>query len=231
MKYNKPRVRPEADADSCMETNLLDPDFKLIQNMRIAAPCSMDWNSMTYTEDGRIRFCGQCKLNVYSLSEMSTKEAASLIREKEGKLCMRLYRRRDGTVITDNCPVGLRKMRDKARRLIAVAIATFAWLGVPLASNASSDGGNQSAFSEPHSVTMGGTAGTVRVTGPTLESLLPAIILSVSGTLATGLLLRKLVKKRKASLWALGAAAAVVMIATGIVWGALGSNWLLDLMQ
>lgn len=242
MDENNSRVLFETDAESLPETNSQSEmdsasDTKLIQNMRIAAPCSMDWNTMTYTDDDRIRFCHQCKLNVYNLSEMSTKEAAGLIRETEGKLCMRLYRRRDGTVITDNCPVGLRKMKDKARQLVAAAITALTWFGLPLASNASPDTGGQSVFSEPCEVTMGG-GGTIGpmggdatvVTGvaqpaqpePEPVPLIPAIVLSGAGVLASGLLFRKLVMRRKASLWALGGTAAVIMIAAGVAWGVFG---------
>lgn len=209
-------------------------DDKLLQSMRVAAPCSMDWNSMKYTHDDRIRFCNQCQLNVYNLSEMSTKEAANLIRDTEGKLCMRLYRRKDGTVITDNCPVGLRKMRDKTRQLVAAAIAAFTWFGLPLASSASPDYGKRSLASERVEVTMGG-GGTIplgdattinsintRERAPENVPLIPAIVLSIAGVLASGLLLHKLVKNRKASIWALGGTAATVMIAAGIAWGVFG---------
>lgn len=56
--------------------------------------------------DQRVRFCQQCKLNVYNLSEMTKKDAEDLILEKEGKLCVRFYKRLDGTVLTRDCPLG-----------------------------------------------------------------------------------------------------------------------------
>lgn len=73
------------------------------------------------TGDERVRHCAQCKLNVYNISALSTKEATDLIREKEGRLCLRFYRRPDGTIITDNCPKILRRTRD----LIAKAAAAI----------------------------------------------------------------------------------------------------------
>lgn len=103
-------------------------DATLLQNIYTAVPCNADWDSMT--GDERKRFCGSCKLNVYNVASMSTKEAAQLIRASEGeRVCMRLYRRKDGTIITDNCPVGLRKMRDRVRLKVAAVLALFAWLG------------------------------------------------------------------------------------------------------
>ncbi len=104
-------------------------DDDLLDRVKVAAPCPADWASMD--GDERIRFCGQCKLNVYNISEMSSKEASELIRTSEGRLCVRLYRRKDGTVITDNCPVGLRKLRNKMRKLAVACTVMFTWFGMP----------------------------------------------------------------------------------------------------
>lgn len=105
-----------------------DADFALLNKIQIAAPCHVDWDSMT--GDERKRFCGDCKLNVYNISEMSTRDAATLIRETEGRSCLRLYRRADGTVITDNCPVGLRKIRDRMRKTAAAVVAYLVVVGL-----------------------------------------------------------------------------------------------------
>src|SRR4029077_18630101 len=70
----------------------------------------------------RARFCEQCRLNVYNLSEMSAAEAAALVREKEGRLCVRYYARPDGTMLTRDCPVGFRA----ARRLLLARMGTIA---------------------------------------------------------------------------------------------------------
>jgi hypothetical protein len=65
--------------------------------------------------DERTRFCGQCKLNVYNLSGMTREEAENLVTNAEGRLCVRFYRRADGTVITENCPVGWARVKQRAR--------------------------------------------------------------------------------------------------------------------
>ena len=62
--------------------------------------------------DDRVRFCQQCKMNVYDISAMSRADATQLIASHEGRLCVQMYRRSDGTVITDDC--GL--IRKTARR-------------------------------------------------------------------------------------------------------------------
>lgn len=92
-----------------------------LANITIAAPCSADWNEMRGTD--RIRFCGQCQLNVYNLSEMSRPEAENLIQKTEGRLCVRFYRRADGTVLTRNCPTGLRAVRRRLRKVSIAALS------------------------------------------------------------------------------------------------------------
>ena len=89
-----------------------------LNDVRVAAPCNADWDSMLGNE--RVRFCGQCKLNVYNVSEMTRSEAELLVAGSEGRLCVRYYRRRDGSIITQNCPFGLRALK---RRLSRVSTA------------------------------------------------------------------------------------------------------------
>jgi len=86
-----------------------------LRNVKVASPCPADWDRMI--GDERARFCGQCELNGYNLSAMSTLEAESLIARTEGRLCIRYYRRKDGSIITQNCPVGLRKLKQRAAKI------------------------------------------------------------------------------------------------------------------
>ena len=95
--------------------------LSLVQRVEIASPCPASWAAMT--GDDRIRFCSQCKLNVYNLSEMTEEEGERLIIEKEGKLCARIYRRRDGTIITRDCPIGLAALRRRVRSTLCRAAA------------------------------------------------------------------------------------------------------------
>jgi len=81
-----------------------------LNTIKIASPCSADWNEMV--GDERSRFCGSCKLNVYNLSGMSRAEAENLIFQAEGnRLCVRFFSRADGSVLTNDCPVGWRAIR------------------------------------------------------------------------------------------------------------------------
>ena len=103
-----------------------------LDHVRVAAPCQADWDQMIGSE--RMRFCGQCSLNVYNLSRMTRSEAESLIAQNEGRLCVRFYRRRDGSIITKDCPVGLRAIRRRvsyvAKAIGSMVLGLFAGLGV-----------------------------------------------------------------------------------------------------
>jgi len=103
-----------------------------LDKVRVAAACNADWDAMV--GDYRTRFCGQCSLHVYNLSSMTRREAESLIARTEGRLCVRFYRRADGSILTDNCPVGLRAVRRRVRSVYKAIASTvlsfFAGLGV-----------------------------------------------------------------------------------------------------
>src|SRR5258707_11139447 len=108
-----------------------------LRNVKVANPCPADWDRMI--GDERARFCGQCELNVYNLSAMSTLEAESLIARTEGRLCVRYYRRRDGSIITEDCPVGLRRLQQRAARIkravASLVLGFLAGLGFHSAAN------------------------------------------------------------------------------------------------
>lgn len=48
---------------------------------------------------------------------MTKNEAEAFLRQKGASVCLRFYRRSDGTIMTDDCPVGLRRLRDRYRKL------------------------------------------------------------------------------------------------------------------
>jgi hypothetical protein len=83
----------------------------VLDNIRVAAPCKEDWAGMQ--GDARVRHCLRCDQNVYNLSDMTRDEAESLILAKEGKLCVRYFRRKqDGTILVKkDCPVGAQRRK------------------------------------------------------------------------------------------------------------------------
>jgi len=92
-------------------------------HLYIASPCSADWDEMS--GDDKVRFCNQCKTNVYNLSSLTRIQAEELIVKSEGRFCIKLYRRMDGTIITHDCPVGLRAVRRRVSRAASAALSAL----------------------------------------------------------------------------------------------------------
>ncbi len=100
-------------------------EIKLIDTIRVPAPCSASWEEMQGTEQKR--FCEGCGLHVHNLSAMTRRDAESLLQENPDHLCVRYGQRSDSSVVTDNCPPRLRPARALLLRRYA-AIASFGLL-------------------------------------------------------------------------------------------------------
>ncbi len=121
----------------------------MLDQVRVASPCNASWDEML--GDERVRFCMSCEKNVYNLSAMAREDAERLLQERIGKdLCVRFYQRADGTILTEDCPVGVKKKR---RKKVALAIA----------------GAGAMAFAAASTLTRGGvpcvTTGAIAVQG------------------------------------------------------------------
>lgn len=91
----------------------------LLDNVKVASPCNASWDEMLGND--QVRFCLSCEKNVYNLSSMTRDEAEALLAERvKGELCIRFYQRTDGTILTADCPVGVKKKR---RKKLALAVA------------------------------------------------------------------------------------------------------------
>jgi len=97
----------------------------VLPNIRVATPCRADWNQMVGTD--RVRHCGSCDKDVFNLSAMTRDEAEALIVATKGDLCARYYQRHDGTIILQDCSVGVAQKRK--RRVIAAGAAGLLAMG------------------------------------------------------------------------------------------------------
>lgn len=98
-----------------------------LDDIEIASPCTVPWALMKGSE--WVRHCGRCDLNVYNLSALTREEALALVRRTEGRLCVHLRRRPDGTVVTQDCWSRIRAARQRG----LWAAFTTAALVLPLA--------------------------------------------------------------------------------------------------
>lgn len=94
----------------------------------IASPCEANWNEMV--GDDKCRHCSLCDKNVYNFSAMTEDEVIQLIK-KDSNICTRVYKRDDGTVLTQDCPIGLALVKKQLRkRQFMLAFATLMSLTV-----------------------------------------------------------------------------------------------------
>jgi hypothetical protein len=98
---------------------MMTAPIQKLDRLYVATPCSADWDSMQGND--KVRFCQHCNLNVYNISMMTKAQAEALIASTEGRLCTKFYRRIDGTILTKDCPVGLRALRRSVSRVASAA--------------------------------------------------------------------------------------------------------------
>src|SRR5688572_16040525 len=100
-----------------------------LAHMVVASPCDVPWDTMVGSD--RVRHCAVCKRDVHNLSAMTRDEVDEFLARAHAigtaggvKPCVSLYQRADGTILTADCPVGVR------RRRLRVLLATTMGLGV-----------------------------------------------------------------------------------------------------
>ena len=80
-----------------------------IHKAEVAAPCEQPWEEMS--GDEKARLCSKCSLNVYNFAEMTESEIAEIIQNSQAsnsRVCVKIYKRFDGKILTKDCPVGVR---------------------------------------------------------------------------------------------------------------------------
>ncbi|HEV3038216.1 MAG TPA: carboxypeptidase-like regulatory domain-containing protein [Candidatus Angelobacter sp.] len=140
----------------------------LLQQVRVASPCVADWEKMI--GDDKIRHCSECGLSVYNLSSMTVREAAHIISSHQGRLCVRLCRSADGTMITkDYQPVR------RASRLAGAALSAAMTVTVAAAQTSPGGAPNQLVQIEQHESGI-----VVQVVDPTGAGIPNAEIILIS---------------------------------------------------
>ena len=109
--------------------------------IQIASPCPANWTHMA--GDDRVRHCPECNLDVYNFSAMTSAEIDRIVSHREGRVCARFYQRADGTMLTQDCPVGVRAMLRRASRSAAALFAALVSVGPAMAQWAPKGFGNQ----------------------------------------------------------------------------------------
>jgi hypothetical protein len=115
------KTRELAEAAQLLEEARARRRLPVLESLRVASPCAAAWEQMT--GDDRVRSCAACQKDVFNLSELTRYEAEALLLERAGKLCVRYYQRKDGTILLQDCAVGVAGKRK--RRLLAAGAAAL----------------------------------------------------------------------------------------------------------
>jgi hypothetical protein len=81
----------------------------LIDSIEVKNSCSEDWDKMKGND--KVRFCGHCNFNVNNISLLTRKQAMKLMREADGRICVRYVKNP-----VDNTPVFADKLYKITRR-------------------------------------------------------------------------------------------------------------------
>ena len=103
---------------------VLRAELDAVDGVEIATPCEVSWDSM-YGDD-RVRHCGSCRQNVYNVAQLTRGQALQLISRRE-KVCLRIYRRPDGTVVTADCWSRLRAARKRGVWAFVPMLVIIGW--------------------------------------------------------------------------------------------------------
>jgi len=99
-----------------------------LDGLTVASPCTVPWESME--GDERTRFCGQCRLHVFDFSELTRGEIEALVSRAGERICGRIHRRPDGTLLTKDCVTWRDRLARRARRVRAVLAGALGVAGL-----------------------------------------------------------------------------------------------------
>ncbi|MBD0371175.1 MAG: ankyrin repeat domain-containing protein [Pyrinomonadaceae bacterium] len=111
-----------------------------LDSIHVESPSEADWDSMRGNE--QVRFCEHCRRSVYNLSEMTRHEALRLVRNSDGRLCMRYVRPLEDTDKSFALPAELYRITRRASRLAAGAFTAVLSLAAAAAAQTTSSGGD-----------------------------------------------------------------------------------------
>lgn len=115
------RIERGSEQGSSQAPPRAEVHLDILSSISIAAPCGARWEDMAGDEKSRL--CARCNLRVHNFAAMTRAEVETLLGGATGRVCARLYRRADGTVLTEDCPVGMARVRRAARHALARGVA------------------------------------------------------------------------------------------------------------
>jgi hypothetical protein len=140
-----------------------------LDRVSIPIQCHADWDLMS--GDDRVRYCKVSEKSVYNLSALTRRQTETLVAEHGGKLCARIYQRPDGSILTQNCPHGIRGLTAKITRRAGAVLSVMLGVGILAA---------QSQATPPRQVPLPGNS-FVQIEGVLGDGVLTGTVYDGSG--------------------------------------------------
>jgi carboxypeptidase family protein len=100
-----------------------------LDQLKIVSPCSTDWDRMS--GDEKKRFCSECDKFVYDFSQMTRSQVEAIVSIHRGRMCARITRRPDGSLVTLEAPPVHPIVARRASPVANATLAAILGLGVP----------------------------------------------------------------------------------------------------
>src|SRR5215510_11108097 len=100
-----------------------------LDKLQVVSPCSTDWDRMS--SDEKKRFCSECNKFVYDFSQMTRRQVKAIVSIHKGRLCARITRKPDGSVVTAETPPVNPVVARRASPVVNATLAAILGLGVP----------------------------------------------------------------------------------------------------
>ena len=100
-----------------------------LDRLQVVSPCSTDWDRMP--GDEKKRFCSECDIFVYDFSQMTRRQVEAIVSIHRGRVCARITRRPDGSLLTLETPRAHPVVARRASPVVNATLAAILGLSVP----------------------------------------------------------------------------------------------------
>src|SRR5262245_64072027 len=100
-----------------------------LDQLQVVSPCSTGWDRMS--GDEKKRFCSECNKFVYDFSQMTRRQVEAIVSIHRGRMCARITRRPDGSLLTLETPQAHPVVSRRASPVVNSTLAAILGLSVP----------------------------------------------------------------------------------------------------
>jgi Carboxypeptidase regulatory-like domain len=100
-----------------------------LDQLQVVSPCSTDWDRMS--GDEKKRFCSDCDKFVYDFSQMTRRQVEAIVSINRGRMCARITRRPDGSLLTMETPPVHPVIARRASPVVNATLAAILGISVP----------------------------------------------------------------------------------------------------